>query len=257
MTAARPPAIWREIAGSLRHDIAQAVYPPGSRLPSEAALAARFGVNRHTVRHALAALAGDGVVVPRRGAGVFVAARPTDYPIGRRVRFHQNIIAAGRTPARQISRIETRPATGDEAEALGLDPGTAVHLVEGLSLVDGAALAAFRSVLPAARFPNLGADLRDVPSLTHAMARAGVADYTRAMTRITAKLAKPTLALRLGVAAGAPILRAVAINVDADGVPVEYGTTWFAGDRVTLTVPALSPEDADVPARHIPVASRP
>ena len=33
-----------------------------------------------------------------------------------------------------------------------------------------------------------------------------------------------------------PVLRSVAVNVDAAGVAVEYGTTWFAGDRVTLTV---------------------
>ena len=34
------------------------------------------------------------------------------------------------------------------------------------------------------------------------------------------------------------ILRSVAVNVDGAGVPVEYGTTWFAGDRVTLTLHA-------------------
>ena len=31
----------------------------------------------------------------------------------------------------------------------------------------------------------------------------------------------------------------VAVNVDAAGQPIEFGTTWFAGERVTLTV---SPE---------------
>ena len=30
----------------------------------------------------------------------------------------------------------------------------------------------------------------------------------------------------------------VAVNVDGAGLPVEYGTTWFAGDRVTLTISA-------------------
>jgi GntR family phosphonate transport system transcriptional regulator len=44
------------------------------------------------------------------------------------------------------------------------------------------------------------------------------------------------LALALQVAERAAVLRSVAVNVDTDGVPVEYGTTWFAGERVTLTV---------------------
>jgi GntR family phosphonate transport system transcriptional regulator len=34
------------------------------------------------------------------------------------------------------------------------------------------------------------------------------------------------------------ILRAISINVDASQSPVEYGRTWFAGDRVTLTLNA-------------------
>ncbi|MGL5011966.1 MAG: UTRA domain-containing protein, partial [Paracoccaceae bacterium] len=69
-----------------------------------------------------------------------------------------------------------------------------------------------------------------------ALRACGLADYTRASTRITAKLAKPVLALALQIAERAPVLRSVAINVDATGKPVEYGATWFAGDRVTLTV---------------------
>jgi GntR family phosphonate transport system transcriptional regulator len=35
---------------------------------------------------------------------------------------------------------------------------------------------------------------------------------------------------------GAALIRSVTINVDAAKVPVEFGITWFVGDRVTLTV---------------------
>ena len=72
--------------------------------------------------------------------------------------------------------------------------------------------------------------------VTAALRLGGVADYTRAQTRLTAKRATATQALHLRISEGAPILRSVAINVDAEGVPIEYGHTWFAGDRVTLTV---------------------
>jgi GntR family phosphonate transport system transcriptional regulator len=37
---------------------------------------------------------------------------------------------------------------------------------------------------------------------------------------------------------GAPILRSVGVNVDPGGAALEYGRTWFAGDRVTLTLGA-------------------
>jgi GntR family transcriptional regulator, phosphonate transport system regulatory protein len=224
------------IAGTLRGEISGGHYPAGSRLPTEAELATRFGVNRHTVRHALAALATEGLVQPRRGSGVFVTARPTDYRLGRRVRFHQNVLAAGQTPSRRFSRAETRTADGAEARALGLRPGEAVHVVEGTSLADGQPLAAFRSVFPAARFPDLLPRLGAEGSITAALSGAGVTDYTRAETRLTAELADPVLALALQVRPGSAVLRSVAINVDSDGRPIEHGTTWFAGERVTLTV---------------------
>lgn len=228
-------SLWREIAETLSDEIARGHAAPGDRLPTEAELSDRFGVNRHTVRHALADLAARGLVHARRGAGVYVTAKPTEYPLGRRVRFHQAIEAQGQVPSRRLTRIDTRPADPDEAAALDLPPGAAVHVVEGISSADGQPLAAFRSVFPE-ELTNLPDALRAGASITGALRACGITDYTRASTRLTAKAAKPMLALRLRVAEGSPILRAVAVNVDGQGRPVEYGTTWFAGDRVTLTV---------------------
>jgi GntR family phosphonate transport system transcriptional regulator len=233
--------VWRTIAEALRKDLAQGSYRPGDRLPTEAALAARFGVNRHTLRRALADLAAAGLVQPRRGLGVFVTARPTDYRLGRRVRFHQNVSDSGATPSRRFSRLETCPAGPAEAEGLGLPAGAPVHLVEGVSLADGVPLAAFRSAFPAARFPGLLGALADSGRITLALAACGLTDYTRRETRLTAKLADPVLALALQIVPGAPVLRSVAVNVDGAGQVVEFGTTWFAGDRVALTVPADQP----------------
>ena len=48
----RGVAQWRQIADTLRADIAGGTLGPGDQLPTEARLAARFGVNRHTVRRA-------------------------------------------------------------------------------------------------------------------------------------------------------------------------------------------------------------
>ncbi|RGP36529.1 phosphonate metabolism transcriptional regulator PhnF [Pseudotabrizicola alkalilacus] len=234
---ARTP-LWRSIAHTLGAEIAAGLYRPGDKLPTEAALAARFGVNRHTVRQGLGPLIEAGTLHARRGAGVFVATSPTDYALGRRVRFHQNIRDSGRAPSRRISRLESRPASGGEAQALRIAPGDMVHVIEGVSLADGQPLAAFQSVFPATRFPELLAAMAAQHSVTEALAACGLADYTRAETRLTAKLADPVLALALQVQEGSPVLRSVAVNVDGAGVPVEYGTTWFAGDRVILTLNA-------------------
>ncbi|KGM48978.1 phosphonate metabolism transcriptional regulator PhnF [Pseudooceanicola atlanticus] len=235
MTAPRTP-LWKSISAALTDDLGNGRYGPGDKLPTEAELASRFGVNRHTVRHALKDLSDRGLVLSRRGAGVFVTQSPTEYPIGRRVRFHQNVRAAGRLPSRKTLSTETRAADPREARALDLPQGAPVHVAEGLSLADDQPLAHFRSVFPADRMPDLLVHLAETSSVTEALKACGVTDYTRKSTRVTAKLATATQALHLQCREGDPVLRTISLSVDLQGHPVEYGHTWFSGDRVTLTL---------------------
>ena len=228
--------IWQQIEASLRDEILAGHYRPGDKLPTEAALAARFGVNRHTVRRALAEMQESGLVHARRDAGVFVAAAPTDYRLGRRTRFRQNVEAAGQTAAGRILRLEARRADRREATALEIAAGDPVLVKESVGLADAAPLALSVSVFPLDPLPGLAEAFAETDSVTEALAGAGVADYTRRHTRLSAERASATQALHLQVTEGAPLLRAVAVNVDAAGWPIEYGRTWFAGDRVQLVV---------------------
>ena len=229
-------AVWKSIHNTIAGDIQDGRYAQGDKLPTEAALAQRFGVNRHTVRRALAQLAEDGVVHARRGAGVFVTQERTLYPIGKRVRFHQNLRAAGRLPAKEILVMETRAAGAEEAKALSMAPGRMVHVYEGVSRADDQPVALFRSIFSAERFPDLPSALQKHLSVTAALQENGLSDYTRAWTQLTAKRASATQARHLQISEGAPVLRTVSLSVDDDGDPVEFGQTWFAGDRITLTV---------------------
>jgi GntR family phosphonate transport system transcriptional regulator len=228
--------IWKAISDALRSDLAEGRYAPGDKLPTEAALAERFGVNRHTVRHGISALVEEGLVRTRRGAGAFVAATPTDYPIGRRVRFHENLIAAGRRPEKRVLALDERAATRGEARALQMQAGDPVCAYHGLSLADGQPIAVFESLFPITRLPGIAAALTDTSSVTQALRSVGIDDYTRVSTRLTAVRATATHALHLHVAEGDPLLKSSGVNSDGQGQPVEYGRTWFAGDRVTLTL---------------------
>ena len=228
--------IWRAIADALRSDLAEGKYAPGDKLSTEAGLAERFGVNRHTVRHGISALVEEGLIRTRRGSGAFVAATPTDYPIGQRVRFHENLIAAGRRPDKRVLQVEVRSATAGEAKALQIAPGSPVCAYHGLSLADGQPVAVFESLFPLGRLTGIEEALNQTSSITEALRLAGISDYTRASTRLTAARATATDALHLQVSEGDPLLKSSSVNVDEAGAPVEFGRTWFAGDRVTLTL---------------------
>ncbi|MFG2057862.1 GntR family transcriptional regulator [Micromonospora sp. NPDC048930] len=67
---------YREIAAELRAAIESGEYPPGSQLPTEHDLAARFDVSRETVRRALASLKAAGLVVTATKSGTTVAQPP-------------------------------------------------------------------------------------------------------------------------------------------------------------------------------------
>ncbi|MFZ9948893.1 MAG: UTRA domain-containing protein, partial [Gemmobacter sp.] len=186
---------------------------------------------------AVAALARRGMVEARQGAGVFVTVgRRIAYPLGRRVRFEATLAAQGARAQRTILGVETRRADAAEAEALGIAPGGRVHAISGVSHADGVPVAVFRSVFPAERFAALPAILAETASITAALGRLGVGDYTRARTEISAANADAAQALRLRLSEGAPLILPRGGNIDPEGRAVESGETWCAADRVVLTV---------------------
>lgn len=62
----------QETTDALRAKIAAGPMMPGDRLPTEKELEIEFGVSRTVIREAVAVLKADGLVEPRRGAGVFI-----------------------------------------------------------------------------------------------------------------------------------------------------------------------------------------
>ncbi|WP_326697539.1 FCD domain-containing protein [Streptomyces sp. NBC_01754] len=70
----RPSPLVEQAVEHLRERITGGTWPVGTKLPGETTLAASLGVGRSTVREALRALSGAGLVRSRQGAGVFVVA---------------------------------------------------------------------------------------------------------------------------------------------------------------------------------------
>ncbi|MEO1000776.1 MAG: GntR family transcriptional regulator, partial [Pseudomonadota bacterium] len=167
-----PAPIWIQIRDALTEEITAGRYPPGAQLPTEAALSLRFGVNRHTVRRALAALREDGLIRVRRGAGAFVLHGRIDYPLARRTRFRQNLALSGQSAGKTVLRVERRRADRQEAEALALAEGDPVVVFEAVGSADGLPISHGESTFSAAH-PDLDRHLRETGSVTDALARAG------------------------------------------------------------------------------------
>ncbi|POM22946.1 HTH-type transcriptional regulator LutR [Actinomadura rubteroloni] len=78
MAPLRPSPLVEQAIAHLREQIAAGHWPVGAKLPGETTLARDLGVGRSTVREAIRALAGAGLVRARQGAGVFVLAAEPD-----------------------------------------------------------------------------------------------------------------------------------------------------------------------------------
>lgn len=126
---------YRQLADLLRKAITAGEYEPGSSLPSEPVLAARYKVSRPTVNRAISILRTEGVVRVERGRGTIVREIPviprqamTRYrqsereESGGRGAFDSEIRALGMTPRSdvEISRVVPPP---EVAQALGLPEG--------------------------------------------------------------------------------------------------------------------------------------
>jgi DNA-binding GntR family transcriptional regulator len=78
LDAGRQP-LYASLAQALMRDITQQRYPVGTLLPTEDAIASRYGVSRHTVRQALRELKEEGVISSRPGIGTRVRS-PSESP---------------------------------------------------------------------------------------------------------------------------------------------------------------------------------
>jgi GntR family phosphonate transport system transcriptional regulator len=229
-------AVWRQIAHKLEEELRAGGLRAGARLPNEAKLAARFAVNRHTVRRAIAALAAHGLVRVEQGRGTFLQDLVIDYPLRRRTSFSANLLAQDRAPTHAILTVDEVAADFEVAAALDLRQGAAVVCGTSVGFADALPVSCGCSFFPGARFPGFADRLRATASISAALAGCGLPDYRRRTTRIFARLPSGEEAARLRQPQREPVLVTEAVDVDPDDRPIRYGVTCFAGARVQITV---------------------
>jgi GntR family transcriptional regulator, phosphonate transport system regulatory protein len=233
-------AVWRQIERRLADEIVAGHWREEGRLPSEQWLAARFAVNRHTLRRAVEQLARRGLLRVEQGRGIFLNEHAIDYALGPRTRFSENLLRQGRHPGHDVVSIGETPAPPDVRQALKLRSGAAAIRYEIIGRADGRPLTSGVHWFPQQRLRGIAEKLAETRSITRALTELGVADYRRRSSRITARLPSEEEAQRLQMPRTQPVLVTESINVSGTGTPVEYGIAVFAADRVQLVVEPAS-----------------
>jgi GntR family transcriptional regulator len=228
----RSEPLWQRAVAELRAWVTGADVGPGARLPTERVLCERFGVSRMTLRKALLALVDEEVLARENGRGWFRAPTeaPREWP-NRLESFTETASRMGLRSSSLVLRDELSAASLDEAERFAIAPGTVVHRLDRVRMLDDVPIAIDRSVL---RGDAAAIALADGSgSLFESLRRSGL-ELEQSDATIEALGCAAVDAEHLGVPVGAPVLMLDQLVRDADGRPVMTSTVVYAGDRYRL-----------------------
>lgn len=222
--------------GDLRRRIVSGELPAGTRLPSELELAAARGSSRSVVRSALAALARQGLVESRRGAGWFVQSAKTQ-GFDRMRSFTQWAEAQGRASGGRVVAREVRRATPREARLLGIGTGDEVLHMIRVRTLEGRDVMVERSTWAPWVMPHVERMPDDVHSTTRRLADAGIV-ITHGNHRIEAVAASSEDARLLGTRRSSPMLQVRRETYSANGRPVECGEDRYLPHTISFEAQA-------------------
>ncbi|MFP4316135.1 MAG: phosphonate metabolism transcriptional regulator PhnF [Desulfovibrionales bacterium] len=232
----RGTTLWRQIQKLLEQEIGSGRLHPGAQLPTEAELSRRFQVNRHTVRRALSGLQEQGLIRIEQGRGSFVQEHVVSYAVSRRTRFSENLLREKKVPGGTLLRHWESSAGPEIAAALFLPLSSPILSMEILREADSVPLSLAAHHFPLPRFSGMVERFQETGSITSALKDFGIQDYVRRGTRITARMPTEEEALYLRQPRNRPVLVTTTVNVDLRAVPIDYGHTRYASDRVQITL---------------------
>src|SRR3954451_21068060 len=213
---------------------------PGSPAPSERELVQHFGVARMTVRQALDALVGEGLLERVPGRGTFVARTRIDLQ-ARLSSYTEEMARRGLKPDSRTLLARMESAGPGVARALELGEGNKVVHWQRLRLADGVPMCIEDAYLADGVVPNFLDQALPVSLYAELQRRDRLPTWGE--DSVGAALARPEEAALLGVAVGEPVLR-IARRAFAAEVAVEVSRSTYRSDRFTLWVPLTRPPAA-------------
>ncbi len=224
------------VRSELRRAIVGGEFAPGSKLPNEEALCARFAVSRITLREAVRGLIEDGYVIRRQGAGTFVTPGPAlRNSLDTNFSYTEYLESSGIKVSKKI--LDARRLTGDDEVIADLDLGEEDAFVVIRRVRIAGKRPAIYSIdsLPA-DIVDAKRDLKAFSGSLYKLLGSRGHDVDHARTIITPVLASSEIAKILEVPAGTPLQHLKQIDFDSAGRPVMRSLEWHVPSVIELRV---------------------
>lgn len=215
--------LYRQIHALLTRALQAGEWHPGAVIPTEQALARRFGVSAGTVRKAIDQLVADHMLVRRQGRGTFVATHAEQRSQFRFLRLRDRDDRVPLFTSRVLSCRRGR-ATQEVGKALELRTGESVVQIRRILDFEGRPTVLDDIWLPGERFRGLNAErlaAHEGPLYALFETEFGTR-MLQASERVRACLAGSDVAGLLDLAVGAPLLSVERVSLTYEDEPVEF-----------------------------------
>ena len=237
-----PVPYYYQLEGFLRERIENKTWKPGQKIPSEAELCAVYDVSRTVVRQALNALVQEGVLYRRKGKGTFVAEpKIRESLVQHLTGFYEDTVALGLKPSTKVLQQEVIPAPPKIAEALGLNEGDPVIVIDRLRFVDGEPIVLVVTYVPYRICPELVSEDVSTQSLYAILENKYGLELAYGRRTLEAVAATKEEAELLDIEEGDPIVLLKSISYLKDGGPIEYFKARHRGGRSRFEVELFRP----------------
>ncbi len=210
---------------------------PGELMPSEQEICEKLDVSRTVVRQAMADLERKGLISKQSGKRSTVCHPKYEGSLMQNLRgFYEDAISKGQKPTTRVLQMKVMPAESEVAEALKLNEGEPVVMLNRLRFLDGEPEVLVVTYLPAAKCPDLvREDLTD-KSLYEVLARKYGLVIFQGYRTVRAIALDRADAKRFGLPPGSPALLLKSVGLLEDGSPLEYYVAKHRGDRAEFHI---------------------
>ena len=139
---------------SLKKDIQEGKYVPGSFLPTETELERIYGVSRTTVRRAVGILTNEGYLIVTQGRGTQVQEISTSQHLNKITSFTETLRQRGYQVSTQGLDLQKVLAPDHIRDVLSLKEGELVYHVQRVQCADGRPVCIMEDYLAAAQDPD-------------------------------------------------------------------------------------------------------
>ncbi len=200
---------------------------PGEALPSEPKLAEQLGVSRATLRDAMRAFQGRGLIVRRQGVGTYVGPKPIEAGLEELVSIETLAAQIGLRVAMDGLSVERRQPSQPEAETLELQVGQRVVEIARVIRAAGRPVAYLIDVIADGLIADEAWESSFRGSVLDVLLERGELPLEYSRTEINAVAADHDLAARMELSLGEVLLLFEASLITRDGTIVDRSRSYF------------------------------